>query len=163
CLKIVANDYWDAQRKADVARGAILFDPTNAESCLAFIAAPSCSWVTDYRVVGHAACLGVFTGTVAVGSACGPANDCIDGGRCDLGGCDALYTCCTGTCTALGPVGASCMHRSDCEVGLYCAGADAGQMISGACQKKVPLGSACGDILACEDGATCDLINMVCV
>ncbi len=83
-------------------------------------------------------------------SACDAGSVCVDR-RCyrvcsATDGCAADEACLDGLCRAYN---ATCDAHEDCVEGWYCAG-------SGACTRKLPLGSACAEVEACASGLCAD-------
>jgi hypothetical protein len=145
------------QGEADVAAGRIRYDGAAGAACLASVRAETCrsSQRGDYDP--NEPCTRVFTGTLAVGSACSVDNQCA-GGFCRLADGCGVTTCCTGTCVAettpfmFKPIGAACAGSDACVFSAYCALANANDAM-GTCQKNHAAGATCAPELFGRDCA----------
>ncbi len=124
-----------------VNEGTVLYDGAKAYACVEAMAALPCDEFGDAE---PEACNGVFTGTIADGSACFINEEC-ESGYCDT---DAE---CPGTCMAAVLEGDGCETTDECETGAKC--------VLGECTfftASVTEGGACDpDEDWCADGLFC--------
>jgi len=124
--------------------GKSQFNATAASQCLNYLAAMPC---TESLSSTPAACVSMFTGTVAAGGNCITDTECVSGDLCNQadGG-----TGCAGTCGAL-PAGA-CTSSSQCAGGQVC------DSNTNQCITPLPAGAAgqpCGTNPTCQSGLYC--------
>jgi hypothetical protein len=154
CLEGQAPEYVpargasDADLKKAIAAGRVKYDAVLAKSCADALAAPfAVCWGADAPQRGPApspaACLQVFTGTVADGAAC------YLGAECASGECTLAKGACPGACAKTLASGADCSGAGVCARGLIC-GQD-----SGTCQSPGAAGAACVDSGECVTGLRC--------
>jgi len=161
CLASIGVDSAElATLKADVAAGIVVYDGQAAAACLdVYKSLTSCKQtaIGDLGQKLDAACGHVFTGTVAVGSACFFSEECANEGICDRTTCTSSG-CCAGTChakpTAI-PPGGDCSNPlpdQDCVDGTVCT-ADPGG--GGTCKAPLAAGAPCGPYDRCAPPYQC--------
>ena len=152
--------------------GKVKYDPAKAGQCLASYAADCAAFGNDGE---PEACKGVFTGTVATGSACTLSEMCVSQhcqgntqscpGKCAVKGaggekcgpdleCADGAVCVADKCAVAAPVklGAACDQGQECEKGHYCHQAEEGKAV---CAAQSAVDGKCFGSDACQDGLTC--------
>jgi len=134
---------------AAVQQGAVNYDGTNVDACLAMVRKAGCGLLVHrFGTI----CPGVLVGTVAVGGDCAINSECVAGAYCKMG------ASCPGKCTKLGTTGTTCASSGDCADGLIC-GTDK------QCVAPGQAGAACGQPAdpPCAPALSCDATSSKCV
>jgi hypothetical protein len=161
-----------------LANGNVVFDATQAQSCLSQIAAIDCSAnlrTSAQEKAIRSACFGALAGKLAAGSPCADAVECAPGLYCTPGGAPANDAGYTGICTALRGTGGACddfgvtnpnisellcSYRGSGNTGMTCHNED---YITGVffdagawqCQAQQAVGAGCNVNVDCTS-ALCD-------
>jgi hypothetical protein len=136
---------------AAVKAGSISYDGKLAKQCVDSFEALACTFVAIENSVSDA-CQDIFTGTVAIGSACIVSEQCADHGTCQHSdpNCDTTTACCTGACvagTVKTPIGGTCTGGG-CVAGAYCDVPSGAQI--GTCKAEIT-----GEGTLCDSGEAC--------
>jgi hypothetical protein len=141
--------------------GAVAYDASKGEACLASFAANPCSLGVlpqspdVFDVLSQ--CPGALTPQLRQGAACTSSAECMLGLACA-----GAASGCPGVCSPQRRAfpGSPCVGYSDCESGgpsLWC------DLTTGACAPGVDAGAACGataiGLTACADGLWCDAVS----
>ncbi len=140
---------------AEVKAGTVIYNSEVASQCIAFL--QNVCEFQGTHVVNP--CLGIFDGTLAIGSPCEEDEQC-KGFKAQTASCVATdetcsraTACCPGICTAAPPLaasGASCAGTS-CVAGFYCA------QTTETCQPIVTTaGAACDGFDGCANPMYCN-------
>jgi len=168
--------------RAQIASGALRYDPDAAHACLTRIGLLACAPLATMlaQVDATADCDDVFTGQLGDGAACDQASACGAGLACapDAGaacpgtcrpapsageGCDPRFSPCgaglfceLGTCVpATVALGDACVTDAQCPDGAFCDDEEA----PARCRDRLPTGAPCGDDDACADGLCCASVD----
>ncbi|HUJ57159.1 MAG TPA: hypothetical protein VLX92_01640 [Kofleriaceae bacterium] len=163
------DNYFETIKTA-VANGTIKYDSGEAGKCVSAYQSLSCSYESEtssgLETDDNNPCDKVFTGTVAVGSACFVTEQCVPNAQCDytMTNCDTSTSCCTGMCTAIAPkvaLGGDC-SSGECVDGAYCKTDDTTQTQT--CTKQLTsAGATCDAQDSCAAPLACDQTTLACV
>lgn len=160
CAASVEFDGIDvATTEAAVEAGTIKYDGDEARKCVDQFASNDCTF-PGLHSQDDSPCDRMFTGTIAVGSACNIDLECEGTAFCAAfdPACDPNVACCAGTCTAgitIVPLGEACSAQQGlfCEANTFCkVGAD-----SAVCSALGKEGDGCDALDGCEDPLYCNL------
>lgn len=120
----------------------VVYNPTIAGQCIAAMSALSCADHNEQPTECH----GMFTGTLAIGSAC------VDSGQCACGYCAFAGATCAGVCQTRVGKGDMCKNSSACPDNYSCN--------QGKCMSNAPgPGEACFPGSACPPNHHCALVD----